>query len=121
MGKEFSLTPVQMGWVSSSFLWSYFLLNLPSTIVLDLVGARAIGSLAVGVWSFAMLLGGMAQNITQFLLTRVLLGVGEAPTFGVGATVVRNWAQPRERSSVMTMLLTGMQLGLAGGTIAGLT
>ncbi len=119
MGKEFSLTPVQMGWVSSSFLWSYFLLNLPSTIVLDMVGARAIGSLAVGVWSFAMLLGGMAQNITQFLLTRMLLGVGEAPTFGVGATVVRNWALPRERGSVMTLLLTGMQLGLAGGTIAG--
>ncbi|WP_395371080.1 MFS transporter [Komagataeibacter diospyri] len=119
MGREFSLTPVQMGWVSSSFLWSYFLLNLPSTIVLDMVGARAIGSLAVGIWSFAMLLGGMAQNITQFLLTRVLLGVGEAPTFGVGATVVRNWAQPRERGSVMTVLLTGMQLGLAGGTIAG--
>ncbi|MCE2574170.1 MFS transporter [Komagataeibacter sp. FNDCR2] len=119
MGKEFSLTPVQMGWVSSSFLWSYFLLNLPSTIVLDMVGARAIGSLAVGVWSFAMLLGGMVQNITQFLLTRMLLGVGEAPTFGVGATVVRNWALPRERGSVMTILLTGMQLGLAGGTIAG--
>ena len=119
MGKEFSLTPVQMGWVSSSFLWSYFLLNLPSTIVLDMVGGRLIGSLAVGLWSFAMLLGGMVQNISQFLLTRVLLGVGEAPTFGVGATVVRNWALPKERGSVMTVLLTGMQLGLAGGTIAG--
>ncbi|EGG78595.1 L-galactonate transporter [Gluconacetobacter sp. SXCC-1] len=110
---------MQMGWVSSSFLWSYFLLNLPSTIVLDMVGARVIGSLAVSVWSLAMLLGGMVHNITQFLMTRVLLGIGEAPTFGVGATVVRNWALPRERGSVMTVLLTGMQLGLAGGTIAG--
>ncbi|MFT8710694.1 MFS transporter [Komagataeibacter rhaeticus] len=119
LGKEFTLTPVQMGWVSSSFLWSYFLLNLPSTIVLDMVGARVIGSLAVSVWSLAMLLGGMVHNITQFLMTRVLLGIGEAPTFGVGATVVRNWALPRERGSVMTVLLTGMQLGLAGGTIAG--
>ncbi|WP_242010218.1 MFS transporter [Acetobacter conturbans] len=119
LGKEFSLTPVQMGWVSSSFLWSYFLLNLPSTMLLDRVGARLVGSLAVSLWSFAMLLGGMVQNISQFLLTRVLLGVGEAPTFGVGATVVRNWALPKERGSVMTVLLTGMQLGLAGGTIAG--
>ena len=105
LGQEFTLTPVQMGWVSSSFLWSYFLLNLPSTIVLDMVGARAIGSLAVSVWSLAMLLGGMVHNITQFLMTRVLLGIGEAPTFGVGATVVRNWAQPRERGSVMTLSL----------------
>lgn len=119
LGTEFSLTPVDMGWVSSSFLWSYFLLNLPSTIILDMVGARLVGSAAVALWSCAMLLGGMTQNIAQFLMTRVLLGVGEAPTFGVGATVVRNWALPRERGSVMTVLLTGMQLGLAGGTIAG--
>lgn len=119
MGREFSLSSVQMGWVSSSFLWSYFLLNLPSTIMLDIVGARLVGTLAVSVWSGAMMLGGMAQNISQFIATRMLLGVGEAPTFGVGATIVRGWAHSKERGTVMTVLLTGMQLGLAGGTLAG--
>ncbi|MCP1270662.1 MFS transporter [Acetobacter cerevisiae] len=119
LGREFSLSSVQMGWVSSSFLWSYFVLNLPSTILLDSVGARLVGSLAVSVWSCAMILGGMTRNVTQFILTRMLLGVGEAPTFGVVATIVRNWAKPQERGTVMTVLLTGMQIGLAGGTIAG--
>lgn len=119
LGSQFSLSSVQMGWVSSSFLWSYFVLNLPSTILLDSVGARLVGSLAVSVWSCAMILGGMTRNVTQFILTRMLLGVGEAPTFGVGATIVRNWAKPQERGTVMTVLLTGMQIGLAGGTIAG--
>ncbi|OAG77436.1 glucarate/galactarate transporter [Acetobacter malorum] len=119
LGREFSLSSVQMGWVSSSFLWSYFVLNLPSTILLDSVGARLVGSLAVSVWSCAMILGGLTRNVTQFILTRMLLGVGEAPTFGVGATIVRNWAKPQERGTVMTVLLTGMQIGLAGGTIAG--
>lgn len=119
LGSEFSLSSVQMGWVSSSFLWSYFVLNLPSTILLDSVGARLVGSLAVSVWSCEMILGGMTRNVTQFILTRMLLGVGEAPTFGVGATIVRNWAKPQERGTVMTVLLTGMQIGLAGGTIAG--
>ena len=119
LGREFSLSSVQMGWVSSSFLWSYFLLNLPSTIMLDIVGARLVGTLAVSVWSGAMMLGGMAQNISQFIATRMLLGVGEAPTFGVGATIVRGWAQSKERGTVMTILLTGMQLGLASGTLAG--
>lgn len=119
LGREFSLSSVQMGWVSSSFLWSYFVLNLPSTILLDSVGARLVGSLAVSVWSCAMILGGMTRNVTQFILTRMLLGVGEAPTFGVGATIARNWAKPQERGTVMTVLLTGMQIGLAGGTITG--
>lgn len=119
LGREFSLTSVQLGWVSSSFLWSYFILNLPSTILLDNKGARLVGSLAVSIWSCAMVLGGFTRNVTQFILTRMLLGVGEAPTFGVGATIVRNWAQPQERGTVMTILLTGMQIGLAGGTITG--
>ncbi|GBR52233.1 glucarate/galactarate transporter [Neokomagataea thailandica NBRC 106555] len=121
LGREFSLSSIQMGWVASSFMWSYFILNLPSTMLLDRYGARRVGSLAVGLWSVAMMLGGITQSLGQFLFTRVLLGAGEAPTFGVGATIVRHWAKPSERGLVMTILLTGMQLGLAGGTLAGAT
>jgi MFS family permease len=61
----------------------------------------------------------MVQNVGQFVASRLFLGAGEAPTFGIGATVVRNWARPQERGTVMTVLLTGMQLGLAAGTIGG--
>ncbi len=119
LSHEFSLDPVQIGWVSSSFLWTYFILNLPSTIILDMIGARRIGSAAVALWSVAMVIGGLTQNIGQFIASRLLLGVGESPTFGVGAKVVRDWARPDERGTVMTVLLTGVQLGLAFGTLAG--
>jgi MFS family permease len=119
LGVQFHLTPIQMGWIGSSFLWSYFLLNLPSSILVDIAGARIVGSVAVALWSSAMLLGGMARNLVQFILARVLLGAGEAPTVGIGNTIVRNWALPRERGTVMTMVLAGMQVGLACGTIGG--
>ncbi|USU07963.1 MFS transporter [Sphingomonadaceae bacterium OTU29MARTA1] len=119
LSREFALDPVQIGWVSSSFLWTYFLLNLPSTIVLDMVGARRVGSVAVALWSVAMVIGGLTQTMSQFVASRLLLGVGESPTFGVGAKVVRNWAGHDERGTVMTVLLTGIQLGLAFGTLAG--
>lgn len=119
LGTEFGLNAIQLGWISSSFLWSYFLLNLPSSILLDLIGPRLMGTAAVALWSSAMMLGGTVVNVGQFVATRVLLGIGEAPTFGVGNSVVRAWARPRERGSVVTALLTGQQIGLAIGTFAG--
>jgi len=119
LGRSFALSPVQMGWISSSFLASYFLLNFPSAMLVDVYGARRMGSLAVTLWSAAMIMGGMVQNVWQFVASRLVLGAGEAPTFGIGATVVRHWALPSERGTVMTILLTGMQLGLAAGTIGG--
>jgi MFS family permease len=119
LAREFTLTPVALGWISSSFLASYFLLNLPSAILVDIYGARLAGTVAVTLWSSAMVLGGMVQNVVQFVASRLFLGAGEAPTFGIGATVVRHWARPEERGTVMTVLLTGMQLGLAAGTIGG--
>lgn len=119
LGREFHLSVVELGWLSSSFLWSYFLLNLPSSIVLDAVGPRLMGTLSVAFWSVAMMMGGAVQGVGQFVVTRVFLGVGEAPTFGIGNSILRLWARPRERGSVSTMLLTGQQAGLAAGTLAG--
>jgi sugar phosphate permease len=57
LARVFALTPVEMGWISSSFLASYFLLNLPSTILVDIYGARLMGSVAVVLWSSAMIVG----------------------------------------------------------------
>ena len=119
LGQEFGLGSVQLGWISSSFLWSYFILNLPSSILLDTIGPRLTGVIAVALWSSAMVYGGTVSTIRQFIASRVFLGIGEAPTFGVGSSVVRAWALPKERGSVLTTLLTGQQIGLALGTLAG--
>lgn len=119
LGQEFGLGSVQLGWISSSFLWSYFILNLPSSMLLDAIGPRVAGVIAVALWSSAMIYGGTVSTIRQFIVSRIFLGVGEAPTFGVGSSIVRAWALPKERGSVLTTILTGQQLGLALGTLAG--
>lgn len=116
---EFGLTPGEIGWVLSSFLWSYFILNLPSAILLDRLGARTVGALAVALWSMAMILGSLVATIPAFIATRVLLGIGEAPTFSLGNKVVRAWAPPNERGLMMTAFICGIPIGLASGAAAG--
>ncbi|QEH96956.1 MFS transporter [Gluconobacter thailandicus] len=116
---EFSLTPGQTGWVLSSFLWSYFILNLPAAILLDRFGERVIGALAVALWSIAMILGSLTATVPAFIATRILLGVGEAPTFALGNKVIRAWAPASERGVMMTAFVCGIPIGLAAGAASG--
>jgi len=116
---DFALTPAGTGWVLSSFLWSYFILNLPSAIILDRFGPRRVGAAAVALWSLAMVLGSFCTGVVAFTLTRILLGVGEAPTFSLGNKVVRAWAPLRERGLMMTAFICGIPIGLAAGSFAG--
>ncbi|CAI9120944.1 MFS transporter [Brytella acorum] len=115
----FHLTPRGIGWVLSSFLWSYFILNLPGAMLLDRFGARRIGALAVSFWSLAMMLGGLATSLPAFIVTRVMLGAGEAPTFPMGNKVARAWAPDSERGVMLTALICGLPIGLAAGSAAG--
>ncbi|MEW9274619.1 MFS transporter [Gluconobacter oxydans] len=112
---EFALTPGETGWVLSSFLWSYFILNLPGAILLDRFGVRIIGAAAVALWSIAMILGSLTATVPAFIATRILLGVGEAPTFALGNKVVRAWAPLHERGLMMTAFICGIPIGLACG------
>lgn len=97
--------------------WSYFFLNLPSSILLDRLGPRLVGILAVAVWSAAMVQGSLAITLPAFLLSRMVLGAGEAPTFALGAKVMRLWSSPQQRGLMMTLFTSGISIGLAAGAI----
>ncbi len=116
--REFHLTHGEAGLVLSSFLWSYFFLNLPSSILLDRIGPRRVGFWAVGIWSAAMIQGAIAWTLPAFILSRIVLGVGESPTFALGATVMRKWAPPAQSGLAMTAFTSGISIGLGLGALA---
>ncbi|MBV1825210.1 MFS transporter [Komagataeibacter oboediens] len=119
IGQEFGLSTTQVGWVLSSFLWSYFILNLPAALLLDRFGPRVVGMFSVVLWSVAMILGALSGTLVQFLIARVLLGAGEAATFSLGNKVVDAWSPVQERSIMMTAFTCGIQIGLAAGAAVG--
>ncbi|QDH25249.1 MFS transporter [Neokomagataea tanensis] len=115
---DFGLSASQAGWVLSSFLWSYFFLNLPSSLLLDRLGPRVIGFGAVAIWSAAMVEGSLAFTLPAFLLSRVVLGVGESPTFSLGAKVMRKWSSPQRAGLAMTFFTNGISIGLGAGAVS---
>jgi ACS family D-galactonate transporter-like MFS transporter len=95
---EWGITAVTFGYLASAYNWSYAALQIPVGIMLDRWGVRRIGRVAALLWSAASFASGLATGICSFFVARLLLGIGEAPTFPANAKAVGYWFPERERS-----------------------
>jgi MFS family permease len=105
---DFGISAVTFGYLSGAYNWTYALCQLPIGVILDRFGVRLVGRISTLLWSIASFAGGISPNITTLFGTRLLLGVGEAPTFPANAKAVGRWFPPGERS-----LATGIFDGAA--------
>src|SRR6478609_6224147 len=79
--KDLNLTPTQMGLAFSAFSWSYAALQIPGGIFLDRFGTRLTYFIAISFWSLLTGLMGAVRSFGTLLLTRIGVGVFEAPCF----------------------------------------
>lgn len=94
----FGLSDVAFGYLSGAYNWTYALCQLPVGSVLDRFGVRRIGRLSIAIWSVASFAAALTPSLTGFFGARLLLGVGEAPTFPANAKAIGAWFPPGERS-----------------------
>jgi MFS family permease len=112
---ELGLSPVALGYLFSSFLWAYVLMMLPGGRLIDRFGPHNIAAIATAVWSVAQMLTGATVNFFTMLLTRLGLGVGEAPFAPVTYRSVGLWGPLRERGTAIAAISAGSSLGAAAG------
>jgi sugar phosphate permease len=73
---ELGLSFGQMGLLLSAFAWSYAIAQLPAGGLVDRIGPRRFLAAGLIVWSFAQAAGGFVHSFSQFILARVILGIG---------------------------------------------
>jgi MFS transporter, ACS family, D-galactonate transporter len=95
---NWGISAVTFGYLASAYNWTYAALQIPVGIMLDRWGVRRIGRVATFLWSMASFASGLATGLYSFFAARLLLGVGEAPTFPANAKAVGYWFPERERS-----------------------
>jgi MFS family permease len=86
-----------MGIVLSSFLWSYALLQIPIGALLDKVGVKWLVRLGTLLWSLATLMTAVVSGLGLILLSRIILGIAEAPAFPGSSKATSYWFPLRER------------------------
>ena len=94
----FGISDVVFGYLSSSYNWTYALCQLPIGVVLDKLGVRRVGRIGTFIWSAASFAAAVAPNLNAFFGARLLLGVGESPTFPANSKAIGLWFPERERS-----------------------
>jgi ACS family D-galactonate transporter-like MFS transporter len=118
ISKEFALSATIQGIILSAFFWTYSGCQIPGGWLVDRFGARRVLTVATIVWGFFQATAAAATSGTMLLLTRVGLGVFEAPFMPGASKLSAAWLPPTERSRGVTLIDSGAPLGSAlGGLI----
>ena len=115
--QEFHLSPVQLGYLLSAFLWTCLLFVMPWGAFADRFGTRRSTVLGMVLWSVATVFTALSASFGAAFLSRLLLGVGEASTYPAGARTIREWMPARERGLASNVLNCGGYFGPAIGAI----
>ena len=95
---SWGISAVTFGYLASAYNWSYGALQIPVGVMLDRWGVRRVGRVAALLWSVASFASGLATGVYSFFAARLLLGIGEAPTFPANAKAIGYWFPEHERS-----------------------
>jgi MFS transporter, ACS family, tartrate transporter len=115
MNKDLGLTAYIYGLAAGAFFWGYCLLEVPSNIILEKVGARPWIARIMITWGMASAATALVTGPWSFFTVRVLVGIAEAGLFPGLLLYFHRWFPQRHRGRVVGWFLTGLPLATAIG------
>jgi len=109
--KEIGWSEAQYGLIVTAFQGAYAIGLLGMGRLIDRVGTRLGYSLALGWWSVAAMLHGIAGSALGFGCARFFLGLGEAGNFPAAIKTVAEWFPKRERALATGVFNSGSNAG----------
>jgi ACS family glucarate transporter-like MFS transporter len=117
LAESYGLTPIDMGYIFSAFLWTYLICLIPMGMLADRFGGRAVTYTTLGIWSLAGIWTGLAATYSSLVASRLVLGIGESASYPSGGKIIREWAPASERGLAAAFLNCGAHAGLCFGSI----
>ncbi|WP_158790736.1 MFS transporter [Granulicella sp. L60] len=112
---SFGISTITFGYLAASYNWTYALCQLPVGVLLDKVGVRRVGRVSTAIWSIASFAAAASTGTGALFGARLLLGVGEAPTFPANAKAIGYWFPSKERSFATSIFDASAKLASAIG------
>nr|XP_053649655.1 sialin-like [Cherax quadricarinatus] len=107
------------GLVLGAFYWGYATTQIVGGWVSQRVGGRLVMGLSVLVSSFITLLHPLCAYASDklFIFIRFLEGVAQGVTFPALSLLLATWAPRQEKTTLVTIAFSGMQVGTVLGTV----
>ncbi|WP_150465252.1 MFS transporter [Francisella sp. SYW-2] len=110
IANAFNITPTEMGILLSAFMWPYAIASLPAGYMVDRLGVNKVMLISMVAWSVACVLGGLVIGFYSILLTRILLGLAEAPFFIVATRIIQHRFPSSQRGLMSSIVALGPRL-----------
>lgn len=114
---EFHFSPVVMGYLFSSFTWTYALFIFLTGFLIDRFPTKRIQLVGGAIWSTATFVTGFAWGLPSFVGLRMLMGAAEATSLPTCAKIVREWMPASERGVATATFSAGTFAGPACGAV----
>ncbi len=116
---DIPMTDAEFGLLTSAFLVIYAILSPLGGYLADRFSRKWVIFTSLLLWSVVTLMTGFAQNYTQLIVTRAIMGVSEAFYMPAAVALVMDYHKGPTRSKASGILMTGLYAGMALGGLGG--
>jgi MFS transporter, Spinster family, sphingosine-1-phosphate transporter len=113
------LSDVESGLLATAFLLGYFVTSPLFGARADKGSRKGLIALGVAIWSIATIASGFATSAAMMLLTRVVVGVGEASYATLAPTIIDDLTPPASKGRALAIFYLAMPVGSALGYVVG--
>ncbi len=113
MAEQYGWSGTTKGLVLSSFFIGYMGAMIPTGWLANRYGGRLLLGVALIFWSIFTVLTPIAAGVSfgTLIVTRILMGMGEAASFPAVYNLLARWVPKAEKSRASAVNLTGIPLG----------
>ncbi len=111
--KELGLTPEQWGVVGSVFFLLYSLSAVLGGALADRFGTKIVIAGMVVLWSLVQFSTIFVTSFAFLLVTRIILGAGEGPSYALAMTAASKWLPKEKLGLGISFVSIGGPLGVA--------
>jgi predicted MFS family arabinose efflux permease len=119
LSTDLGLSAVQLGLLSTVFLWVYGILSPFSGYVADRFGRGKLIGASLAVWSAITLATGLSRSYGQLVAARGLMGLSEACYLPAALAKIAQHHGPGSRSLAVGLHQSGIYVGMIVGGAAG--
>lgn len=117
--EELQISPVEMGYLLSSFFWTYAIGQIVAGWFIDRYPVKWVFGIGFVIWTLATFFTGYAQGLLMLLVLRLILGAGESVAFPAYSKVVASEFPASRMGLPNAILNSGAKVGAALGMLIG--
>jgi EmrB/QacA subfamily drug resistance transporter len=119
IGKRFDMGAVSLTWISTAYLISTAMFQIPFARIADIVGRRKVFIAGLVVFTICSTLCGFAMSGTMLIVVRFLDGMGSAMMFGTNIAIITSMFPPEKRGRALGINTAVVYAALAAGPFFG--